>query len=353
MANKERQQHILALVMLSFTALVWGVGFLFSDLLLQNGFNDLPITLNALRFSVAAVIVAIIFCRKVKLTKNTILYGVVGGAMLFGGFALQLVGLKYTTPASCGFFTASYVLYVPFIAWIFLKKRPSLLVVLGVIVALAGLAILNINVESPAKGDNVVLGNMLTLGGSLFFAAQIVWIDSALKNNRADSSSLTVVQIVVCALLFIVSSLTFESGNYADFQTVQWEKCWWLLAIVSLLGTAFAYFSQTFAQSKLSPTETSIIIGCESPIGAVCSVIACREALTWQICVGGLFVLAAVVLIEILPTVINKRQAVSENTQSDVQENYSATQTKENFTAESATQYKGKKRKTNKNNGSM
>ena len=161
MANKERQQHILALVMLSFTALVWGVGFLFSDLLLQNGFNDLPITLNALRFSVAAVIVAIIFCRKVKLTKNTILYGVVGGAMLFGGFALQLVGLKYTTPASCGFFTASYVLYVPFIAWIFLKKRPSPLVVLGVIVALAGLAILNINVESPAKGDNVVLGNML------------------------------------------------------------------------------------------------------------------------------------------------------------------------------------------------
>lgn len=353
MANKERQQHILALVMLSFTALVWGVGFLFSDLLLQNGFNDLPITLNALRFSVAAVIVAIIFCRKVRLTKNTILYGVVGGAMLFGGFALQLVGLKYTTPASCGFFTASYVLYVPFLAWIFLKKRPSLLVVLGVIVALAGLAILNINVESPAKGDNVVLGNMLTLGGSLFFAAQIVWIDSALKNNRADSSSLTVVQIVVCALLFIVSSLTFESGNYADFQTVQWEKCWWLLAIVSLLGTAFAYFSQTFAQSKLSPTETSIIIGCESPIGAVCSVIAGREALTWQICVGGLFVLAAVVLIEILPTVINKRQAVSENTQSDVQENYSATQTKENFTAESANQYKVKKRKTNKNNGSM
>ena len=85
----------------------------------------------------------------------------------------------------------------------------------------------------------------------------------------------------------------------------------------------------------------------------MCSVIAGREALTWQICVGGLFVLAAVVLIEVLPTVINKRQAVSENTQSDVQENYSATQTKENFTAESANQYKVKKRKTNKNKGSM
>lgn len=68
---------------------------------------------------------------------------------------------------------------------------------------------------------------------------------------------------------------------------------------------------------------------------------------------GGLFVLAAVVLIEVLPTVINKRQAVSENTQSDVQENYSATQTKEKFTAESANQYKVKKRKTNKNKGSM
>lgn len=47
-----------------------GVGFLFSDLLLQNGFNDLPITLNALRFSVAAVIVAIIFAEKSTYQKH-------------------------------------------------------------------------------------------------------------------------------------------------------------------------------------------------------------------------------------------------------------------------------------------
>ena len=172
MVKTHSAQHNIALAMLSVTALVWGAGFLLSDLLLQNGFADAPFALNALRFAIAAILLALVFCTKVRFNRQTLLYGSVGGVLLFGGFALQLLGLKYTTPAACGFFTASYTLFVPFLVWILFKKRPTFMTMAGVIFALAGLLILNTNSSSLTADRETLLGNMITLGGSLFFAIQ-------------------------------------------------------------------------------------------------------------------------------------------------------------------------------------
>lgn len=306
MKNLATKKHNIALIMLSATAIVWGAGFLLSDTLLTHGFRNVPFTLNALRFGCAALVLVAVFCTKIKLSKQLLLYGSVGGVFLFCGFALQLIGLKYTTPASCGFFTASYSLFVPLICWIFFKKRPSWIVGFGIISALAGLLILNVPNGNAAQGENELLGNMLALGGSLFFAIQIIWADRALKDKGADSLGMTVVQIVVCAIAFVISALVLETKSYSSLQ-IDWSVCWWTLAIVTLAGTAFAYFAQTFAQSHLASTETSLIIACESPIGAILSVALGADVFSWQICVGGFFVLLAVVLVEILPSVLQKK----------------------------------------------
>lgn len=308
MVNTQTKKHNIALMMLSMTAIVWGFGFLLSDLLLQNGFAEIPFTLNALRFGSAAIVLAAVFCRRIKVNKQLLLYGCVGGALLFGGFGLQLVGLKYTTPAACGFFTASYALFVPFIVWIFRKKRPSLLVAIGIVSALVGLLIMNVPQQTEKASNNELLGNMLTLGGSLFFAVQIVLADYALKDKKIDPIGLTVTQVAACGILFVVSALIIECKSYPTL-SINWNNCWWAITIVSLLGTAFAYFSQTFAQNHLKPAETSIIIACESPIGAVLSVVLGFESFSWQLCVGGFFVLLAVVFVEILPHIVNKKES--------------------------------------------
>lgn len=75
MVKTHSAQHNIALAMLSVTALVWGAGFLLSDLLLQNGFADAPFTLNALRFAIAAILLALVFCTKVRFNRQTLLYG--------------------------------------------------------------------------------------------------------------------------------------------------------------------------------------------------------------------------------------------------------------------------------------
>ncbi len=308
MGKSEKQQHILAFILLSLTAIVWGAGFLFSDSLLINGFGDVPLTLNTIRFTFGAIVLIAIFARKIRFSKKLFLFGAIGGAMLCAGFSLQLVGLKYTTPASCGFFTATYSIFVPFLAWIVYKKRPSWLQLLGVFVALAGIVVLNVQAEVTTFDKNVLLGNVLTFLGSMFFAVQIVYSDYVLHKKQIETVGFTVVQVSVCAILMAVLALAIESRQYSTLH-VNWGASWWQLLIVAVLGTAFAYFSQTFAQTRLSPTETSIILACESPIGAILSVSIGIEPFTWQVCVGGLLVLLSIVIIEILPKVVVKKRA--------------------------------------------
>jgi len=322
MVNSEKRQHNIALVMLCITAVVWGAGFIFGNSLLDNGFRPIPLSLNAIRFLFGALILIAIFARKIRLTKQLLLYGAISGAMLCAGFSLQLVGLKYTTPAACGFFTAAYGIFVPFLAWILYKKRPSWMMFVGVGIALCGLVILNINTMDLMQDKDVLLGNMLTLLGSLFFAMQIVFGDYCLHVKRQEYTSFTVVQIVSCAIFMMIAAL-FEIGEYAKV-SINWGECWWRMCIVAIFGTAFAYFAQTFAQKHLVPTETSIILACECPVGAILSVALGEDVLSWQICVGGLLVIASVVIIEVLPNVLDRRKRKSANgdatdeTQSDV-----------------------------------
>lgn len=293
--------------MLSFTAIFWGAGFVLNDNLLKSAFNATPNLLNAIRFVVAAVLLGAVFARKLRFNRKTLLYAGIGGAMLFVGFTLQLLGLKRTTPSHNGFFTAAYIMFVPFIAWILRKKRPVAITFVGVGIALVGLAILNFDGQTGKVADTIV-GDALTLIGAVMFAAQIAWTDYAYSKEEIDYRNMTFWQVLFAAVLFAAYTLIFESKNYTSI-TFDTGECLWKLAIVSIGGTAFAYFAQSYAQNHITPTETSIILACESPIGAVISIIAEVEPFVWNIAVGGVLVVASVAVIEVVPYLIAKRKA--------------------------------------------
>ncbi len=290
--------------MLIAVAVLWGAGFVLNAQLLSLGFGDAPQLLNALRFVISALCLLAIFNKKIHLDKHILLYGAVGGALLWAGFLLQLIGMKYTTPSHSGFFTASYVIAVPFIAWIVYRKHPHWSIFVGAAVAIAGLTVLNFNNEETGFS---LQGDLLTLAGALCFALQIVWADYLLKKGKTDYIQLTFWQIAFAAVLFLGYTLIFESKHYAAMHFDAGTELW-RLAIVILGGTAFAYYAQTFAQIHLSPSETSLILSCESPIGAFISMLIGMEPFAWQTIAGGLLVICAVVLVELVPELHRKRR---------------------------------------------
>ena len=298
MVNVNEKKRILSLVMLSAVALIWGIGFVLADELLADGFAPVPGLQNAIRFGVGTLLLVIVLWKHIKLTKQTVLYGAIGGALLFGGFLLQLAGQTYITPAHCGFFTALYFVMTPFFALIVYKKAPHYTVFIAVALAVVGLVILNIG-KMPTAEET--LGSMLTIAGATMFAIQIVFADYLLKNGKIASNNLVVLQLVFASLLFILYTLLFESPKYATL-TISFDKVWWKLAIVALLGSGFAYYAQTYAQNYVSPTQTSLILACETPIGAIASMIVGIDLFGWNIVVGGILVVGAVFLVEFAPT---------------------------------------------------
>ena len=302
---KVNKQHTIGLIMLAMTAIFWGAGFVINDQLLSATFFNTPSLLNALRFVFSTLCLLAIFNKRIKFNKYVLLYGGLGGALLFAGFLMQTIGQKYTTPSHSGFFTASYVMFVPFISWIAYKMRPRWIMFVGVAVAIVGLVVLNFkNDDMGAK--NTWIGDVVTIICAVMFALQIFWTDYSLKKGKIDYVQMTFWQIAVGALLFVVYSAIFESRYYSSL-SFDLSYSWWRLLIIIFGGTAFAYYSQTFAQHNLNATETSLILACESPIGAFLSMIIAIEPFSWQTIVGGLLVIAAVILVEVIPTITCKK----------------------------------------------
>ncbi len=71
-------------------AIVWGTGFLFTQLALDNGIT--PLYIMAIRFSVAAVLLSLIFFKKLKdVSIYDLKSGSILGFVLFLGFITQTV----------------------------------------------------------------------------------------------------------------------------------------------------------------------------------------------------------------------------------------------------------------------
>lgn len=83
------------------------------------------------------------------------------GVFLFAAFALQTVGLRYTTPSKNAFLTAANVVFVPFIAFLFYRKKVWPAEICGAILALAGVGFLSLE-----RDLRLGLGDALTLAGA-------------------------------------------------------------------------------------------------------------------------------------------------------------------------------------------
>ena len=105
-------------------AVIWGGGFIASKMALE-GFSVME-TL-AWRFLGAALLIGIVFAKRIrKAAKKDLLCGALIGVMMFVGQTVQMIGLDYTTPGKQAFLVTVYVVLVPFISWLILRKRPGI-----------------------------------------------------------------------------------------------------------------------------------------------------------------------------------------------------------------------------------
>ncbi len=282
---KNNENHFLADGALFIVAIIWGSGFIVSQLALDSGL--LPFSIMTIRFLVAAILMTLIFARKLKdITKKDLIAGGIVGFLLFTAFGAQIVGLQFTTPSKNAFLTATNVVMVPFLYWILSKKKPDIFSIGAAFLCLFGISFLSL------EGDfSLGLGDTFSLICAIFFACHIS--ATGFFSKKVDTTLLTIIQMWVATILSVLGAFSTENLPAVIPS----------LGIISVLylgifSTMVAFFIQTTAQKHTTSTRTAIILSTEALFGAIFSVIFLKELLTFKMIVGGVAIFLAIVTAE-------------------------------------------------------
>lgn len=212
--------------------------------------------------------------------------GVAAGLMLFLGFAFQTAGLVTTTASKSGLITGLYVVLTPLIAGVAARRAPKTIALLGTGLAFAGLALL----MTPDGGfSGLVVGDPLTVGAALGFAGHIVVL--AKSAPRHPVISFTAVQMSVVAALALISSLVVEGLPIPTVSDLP------ALAATGIAISGGAFLMQIWAQTKIGPTHTAVVLALEPFFAAVTGMVVLGERLNGRGWAGAAAILAAIYLV--------------------------------------------------------
>ena len=272
----------LAIAGLIAVTVIWGGGFVASDMALES---LRPFQIMTIRFLLASFLMGTASIRKLKGMKSgEIRAGILMGAALFMGFAFQIVGLQYTTPSKNAFLTALNVVMVPFIAFVILKKKVGARSIAGAVMAIVGVGLLSLE-----KNLTLGIGDALTLVCAAGFAFQIFFTSEFVKKYRAVA--LNFVQMLTAVLLSFVSLFLFQE---TEFHVT--AKGWLSVLYLGVISTALCYLLQTASQKYVDETKAAIILSMESVFGTLFSILILHEQVTLRMVCGCVIILVAVIV---------------------------------------------------------
>ncbi len=268
-------------------AAAWGSSFPLTKALLER---MTPLNFLAVRFTIAAALLAIVFFPAMRrLSRRALVRGLWLGLAFGVGQILQTIGLEYTPASISGFITGTYVVLTPMWAALLLHSRIGPRVWIGSGIATVGLAILGLN------GLSIGIGEAITLASAVVYALHIVGLGA--WTTARDAVGLSVVQLAVTAALSIGCALVVEGG--VTLPTTGFD--WFAIVFLAVVAGAVAMVVQSWAQAHLAPSRAAIIMATEPAWAALFSITLLGEPLTWRIVVGGVLMLTAMVIVETGP----------------------------------------------------
>ena len=120
-------------------------------------------------------IMLLIFIKKVRaMSKFSLLSGVIVGLFVALAYITQTTGLIHTTPGRNAFLTSSYCVMCPFMYWLLYRLKPTRYNVFAAITCITGVGMISLLGGDGGTGENVLLGDGLTLLCGVFYSLQII-----------------------------------------------------------------------------------------------------------------------------------------------------------------------------------
>jgi drug/metabolite transporter (DMT)-like permease len=267
---------------------IWGITFVLTrDALQVIG----PFAYNTTRMMIGGLTMAILAGSQWKTVNRAYLWPVlVVGAVLFLSYALQTYGQQFTTASKAGFLTGTNLVYVPLFSALLLRRVPSRLAILGVLLAFAGLILVSVEGKvtdlALAQGDIFVI--LSGVGWALYI---IVMAHYAPQFNILLFAALHVlVAGVMCGLCWLASEPLYLPLDSSAVWLGVLTTGFFILG----LGTSI----QAWVMRWASPTHVGLIAALE-PLFAGLAGWWVGETITQRVLLGGGLIVLGVLASEL------------------------------------------------------
>ena len=240
-----------------------------------------PISFVAWRFLIGGVVLCLLaFPRGKAMWRDA----AICGSLLFSGYAFQTSGLVTTGATNSALITGLFVIITPLLAALLRRQAPRTWVVVGAVVAFAGVILL-----TARDGIRLGPGDVLTLGAAFSFAGHIVAL--ARLAPRHPVVPFTGGQLIVTAALAFPMALWVEDLTIPTGREVP------ALLITGIGVSAGAFLLQIWAQTIIGPGMTGVLLALEPAFGVATAAVVLRERLTGAGWLGAVLIIGAIYLV--------------------------------------------------------
>jgi drug/metabolite transporter (DMT)-like permease len=304
--------------MLTLAAAAWGLSFPGGKALLLALGEALPgrsewffsALMISARFTCAALLLLAWRPRAMaRLRASEVRQGLGLGVFSGLGMLLQSDGLHYTTASAVAFLTQFTAALVPLALAVWHRRWPTGRTILCVLMVLAGCAILG---QFDWRALRFGRGEAETLLATVFFAAQILWLDRPVFRGN-DTGRVSMVMFAAIGAVTAPVWLSQMQGPADLAVLVATPGIAVNFLALTLVCSIFAFLLMNHFQPHIDPTTAGIVY-CSEPLfatalalflpawlGAWMGVAYANEVFTFHLVAGGALITAANVLIALQP----------------------------------------------------
>jgi drug/metabolite transporter (DMT)-like permease len=259
-------------LLLLVVAVSWGSTYLAAKELVAA---TSVVALLAVRMLLAAAVMAVVVgARRRRLTTAELRVGAILGVLLAAVFALETFGIAHTSATHAGLIISLTIMFTPVLDALVSARRLPATFFLAAAVAVIGVVLLagNGGFATPRSGD------LLVLLAALVRAVHVTSMSRLTTAEPMDSLHLTAVQLATCAVLFSAVSAFYGESIPLYLGRLNPGRAVLLLYLV-LVCTVFAFFVQTWAVRRTSPSRVSLLLGTEPVWAAVIGITIAHDHL--------------------------------------------------------------------------
>lgn len=308
----------LARVVLLTAGLIWGTGFVVNKMILDSGWTDSQLLF--VRFFTAAVAIFIIYRKKigtvvkasinelkVSRTKSskrplkesvntyTIVWGLILGVILYLGFYFQTLGLYHTSPQNNSLITASYIILMPGMIYLFEKRGVHIKTIIAGLITIIGILFINIDFATFSITFN--FGDQMTFVGAIFWAIHMYLLGK--KTKQVDLFVLMAFQLLIFSIIaFPVMMITSGLPN-VDFSSTSSVIILGSAVLIGFFASFIAFLFQSIGQKNTNEAEAAILIASESLFGPIFGMIFYPDGRFTNLVIGIILVFMGIVLSEL------------------------------------------------------